>query len=120
MTLGAFDISAVTLGDVLLVVLAVALALDKILGAVGKLRAARDAAHAPDREQDKRLAEVEHRLDEIDRKLLSDDRRINDVAAGAHVTQRAILALLSHGIDGNNIKQMHDAKAELEQYLTER
>ena len=32
--------------------------------------------------------------------------------------QRALLALLSHGIDGNEIDGMRRAKTELETYLT--
>lgn len=35
-------------------------------------------------------------------------------------TIRALLALLNHGIDGNNIKQMQDAKELLQDYLINR
>jgi len=33
------------------------------------------------------------------------------------VTQRALLALLAHGIDGNHLPQMEEAKQELELHL---
>ena len=36
------------------------------------------------------------------------------------VTQRALLALLAHGIDGNDIEAMRKAKTELTDYLIER
>jgi hypothetical protein len=56
----------------------------------------------------------------VDRKLLNDNTHLIAVDEGARVTQRALIALLDHGIDGNNIKQMQDAKAELQNHLINR
>ena len=49
-----------------------------------------------------------------------DDKRIADIEQGNKVTQRAILALLEHAIDGNNKNQLIRAKDNLNDYLTDR
>ena len=67
----------------------------------------------PNKTQDARLAELE-------RKSVNDYNRINQLEEGNIITQRALLALLAHGIDGNDIEAMRKAKAELTDYLIER
>ena len=55
------------------------------------------------------------------KKMFSNDNdRIEGIERGNRVTQRALLALLSHGIDGNEIDAMSKAKEELENYLIQR
>lgn len=67
----------------------------------------------PNKTQDARIAELES-------KSVKDFNRINNLEEGNIVTQRALLALLTHGIDGNDIEAMRKAKAELTDYLIER
>lgn len=47
----------------------------------------------------------------------NDKERLDAIEIGNRVTQQALLALLSHGIDGNDIDSMRKAKADLEHYL---
>ena len=75
------------------------------------------AAKAPNVHQDERLNALEDWRKEVDRKLNRDNDRLQDIDNGNRVTQRALLALLDHGIDGNNIKQMQDAKEALQDHL---
>ena len=51
---------------------------------------------------------------------MNDYNRLNQLEEGNIITQRALLALLAHGIDGNDIEAMRKAKAELTDYLIER
>ena len=67
----------------------------------------------PNKTQDARIAELES-------KSVKDFNRLNKLEEGNIVTQRALLALLAHGIDGNDIEAMRKAKAELTDYLIER
>ena len=78
------------------------------------------AAKAPNDKQNDRLDKVEKRLDMVEGKLDNDDARLVAIAEDNRITQRALLALLDHGIDGNNIKQMQDAKEDLYTHLTEK
>lgn len=50
-------------------------------------------------------------------KIVKAEQRINKSEHGSNVTMKALLALLSHGIDGNAIEPMKEAKAALENYL---
>lgn len=50
-------------------------------------------------------------------KIVEAEQRINKSEHGSNVTMKALLALLSHGIDGNAIEPMKEAKAALENYL---
>lgn len=88
-----------------------------ISNAVEKLVRAWKAAKAPNDAQNKRLEDHEKRLVAAEEKLNRDHDRFENINAGNRITQRAILALLDHGIDGNNIKQMQDAKEALQDHL---
>lgn len=75
------------------------------------------AAKAPNDKQNERLTALETWRTEVDNKLKNDDARLGAIAEDNRITQRALLALLDHGIDGNNIKQMQDAKEDLQAHL---
>ena len=72
---------------------------------------------APNAEQDKRLEYLERHMKEVDTFLANDKERLDSIDESTRVTQRALLALLAHGIDGNHQKQMEEAKQELELHL---
>lgn len=101
-------------------VLAVASAVVLLSNALEKIVKAIKAARAPHEEFSSRLDAVEKHLDEVDNYLKVDKRRLDVMDEGNRATQRALLALLDHGIDGNNIKQMQDAKEALQQHLINR
>lgn len=88
--------------------------------AAEKIVKAYKTARAPSQEQNSRLDALEEWKRDVDRKLLNDKDHLNAIDEGARVTQRALIALLEHGIDGNNIKQMQDAKTELQNHLINR
>jgi hypothetical protein len=50
----------------------------------------------------------------------NDKARIDNINKGNAVMQKALLALLSNAIDGNNVNEMKDARTELQEYLIER
>lgn len=74
---------------------------------------------APNRNQNHRIEEIERRLDRHDDILAKDNRRLENIENGNRYTQRALLALLSHGIDGNEVEAMKRAKDELTNFLIE-
>lgn len=102
------------------VVLSVASAVVLLSNAMEKIVKAIKAAKAPNVHQDERLDALEHWKEEVDRKLTRDNNRLSAIDNGNRVTQRALLALLDHGIDGNNIAQMQHAKEELQEHLINR
>ena len=112
----AWQIIALVIGGVL----AFCGAISTIGGAVEKVAKVVKAAKAPNDEQDRRIGAVEKEIMDIKGFLAKDKKRIDSLEEGNRVTQRALLALLAHGIDGNNQKQMMEAKKELESHLINR
>lgn len=113
-----------TLTEFLALILAIASGFLLLANAVEKVVKAYKAAKAPsvqqNAQQNERLDELEEWRKGVDSKLRRDNERLDTMAEGNRATQRALLALLAHGIDGNNIKQMQDAKETLENYLIDR
>ena len=101
-------------------VLAVASAIVLLSNAAEKISKAVQAAKAPNARQDERLTELENWRKGVDQKLAADKRHLDAIDEGNRATQRALLALLDHGIDGNNISQMQHAKEELQNHLINR
>ena len=101
-------------------ILAGASALVLLSNAAEKIGKAIQLAKAPNVEQDKRLDQMEKHLEEVDAFLDKDKKRLDSIEEGNRATQRALLALLDHGIDGNNIGQMQKAKEELQEHLISR
>lgn len=102
------------------VILAGASAIVLITNAVEKITGALRVARAPMTEHGQRLSALEDWQEEVERKLRCDNDRLSDIDESMRVTQRAILALLDHGIDGNNIDGMCHAKEELQNHLINR
>ena len=99
------------------VALAVAGAISTLAGAGNWLVKLIAALKAPNTEQDRRLAKLERHMEQVDDFLARDKQRLDNMEESNRVTQRALLALLAHGIDGNHQKQMEEAKTELENHL---
>lgn len=109
-----------TPAEIWTVVLAAASAIVLLSNAAEKIGKAIQIAKAPNVRQDERLTDLEDWRKGVDAKLAADKKRLDIIDAGNRATQRALLALLDHGIDGNNIEQMQHAKEELQNHLINR
>ena len=65
------------------------------------------------------MSEAEWRR-EVDRKLSSDNERIKTLEEGNKVICRALIAMLSHEINGNSTDKLQKAMGDLQDYLIER
>jgi len=74
-------------------------------------------ALSPNKAQNARLDAIEKRLETHDTLFANDLKRFQDIDEGNKVTQTALLALLSHALDGNDVQSLKDAKKDLEKYL---
>jgi hypothetical protein len=88
--------------------------------AAEKIVKAWKAAKAPNDHQNERLDRLEKWQEGVNQRLDNDYKRLDDIDEGNRATQRALLALLDHGIDGNNIDQMQHAKESLQNHLINR
>lgn len=98
-------------------VLAVAGAISTLGGAANWIVKLVQVFKAPNADQNQRLDKLEKHMEEVDTFLAKDKARLDGIDESTRVTQRALLALLAHGIDGNHQSQMEDAKKELELHL---
>ncbi len=114
--LTTWEICVATVGGLL----ALAAAINTLGAAWEKISKARKAVKAPNNAQDERLDRLEKDMEKAMEFLGNDKRHLAVLDEGNKVTQRAMLALLAHGIDGNNVHQLEKAKADLEEYLINR
>ena len=103
--------------DIWAIVLAGASAIVLLSNAIEKIVKAIKAAKAPEQRQNDEIVEIKSRLDKVEAKLDKDKVQIADAKECNHVLTKGMLALLEHGINGNNIDQMRDAKQDVEAYL---
>ena len=103
--------------DLWTTVLAAASAIVLIANAVEKVVNAVKVAKAPEQRKNKEIGDIKDRLDKIEAKLENDKKQIADAKECNHVITKGMLALLEHGINGNNIDQMREARNDVNAYL---
>ncbi|MBR1855342.1 MAG: hypothetical protein IJ794_19745 [Lachnospiraceae bacterium] len=101
-------------------ILAVCGAIITVSSAVTIIIKAVRAAKAPEDAQNDRLTKLEARMARYDELFANDNKRLNTIEEGNRVTQKAILALLKHGIDGNQVAAMQKAEEELQGFLIDK
>lgn len=116
-----------TPGELVSIILAICAAIITISAAIGVITKAIDKTRSPEREQNNRLGAIEHRLDEIDKTIITfreyftnDDNRFKAIEKSNKVTQSALLALLKHSLNGQDIEALKQAEKTLEDYLIEK
>ena len=106
-----------TVSEAWTLLLGLASAFVLLANAYDKFMAAKKRANAPNDIQDKRITELENRMGSVERKLDNDMQELRIIHDGNQACFQALLALLDHGIDGNNITQMQNAKIVLQKHL---
>lgn len=107
----------VTLGQLWLIILAASSALVLLSSAAEKIAIAVRAVRAPEQKQSEDIRRLKADVADIKDKLAKDNARLDAADTANHVTQEALLALLEHGLNGNNVEQMTSAKSKLQNYL---
>lgn len=84
-------------------------------------------AKAPEIKQNERLDALETDIKQIKDQnkvftqyFINDDRRFKEIEKSTKITQGALLALLKHALNGNDLTTLKDAEKELEAYLIEK
>lgn len=111
-------------GELFLIGIGIILAIAGLINTVGaaaeRISKARKAAAAPTDDLRDRVEVLEKWRTEVDQKLGRDYAELRSIHEGNQAIYQALLALLDHGIDGNNIKQMENAKSGLLSHLTQK
>lgn len=84
-------------------------------------------AKEPELKQDQRITELENTVKEQGETIETfkqyfdnDDKRFKSIERSNKITQGALLALLKHALNGNDINSLQDAEKSLEAYLIEK
>lgn len=108
-------------------ILGICTAIVTISAAVGVIIKVIERARAPEKRQDERLDTIDRRLDEHDKIIeqfkeffTNDDNRFKAIEKSNKITQTALLALLKHSLNGNDIESLKRAEKSLEEYLIEK
>lgn len=99
------------------VIMAICMAITTVSAAIAVLVKVYQIIKKPERTQDERIAILEKKVERHDQLFDNDNKRLLELERGNRVMQHAMLALLSHALNGNNTKELEDAKKDLEQYL---
>lgn len=109
------------------IILGICAAIVTISAAIGVIAKALDKARAPEEEQNKRLDNIDKRLDDIDKTIAkfkefftNDDNRFKAIEKSNKITQTALLALLKHALNGNDVDELKEAEKSLEEYLIDK
>ena len=85
-----------------------------------KIDAKKKALKAPTAALEARIEAVEKKQEQHDEYFNRDLKRIEILEEGNRVTQKALLALMSHALDGNDVERLRKAKDDLNEYLINR
>lgn len=109
------------------IILGICAAIVTISAAIGVIIKAIDKARAPETEQNNRLDTIDKRLDNIDATIIkfkeyftNDDNRFKAIEKSNKITQTALLALLKHSLNGNDVDALKTAEKSLEEYLIDK
>ena len=95
-------------------------AINTIGSAIEKIAKAKRAVEAPNAAQDEKIADHERRLERLERHQENDHKELAAIREYNRISALAQIALLDHGLDGNNIKPMENAKTELNNWLAQK
>lgn len=116
-----------TPGEMISLILGICAAIVTISAAIGVIAKVLDKAKAPEVTQNIRLDTIDKRLDDIDKTIAqfreyftNDDNRFKAIEKSNKVTQTALLALLKHSLNGNDMDSLKEAEKSLEEYLIDK
>ena len=95
-------------------------AINTIGSAIEKIAKAKRAVEAPNAAQDAKIEDHEKRIAKLERHQENDKRELDAIREYNRISALAQIALLDHGLDGNNITPMENAKAELNNWLAKK
>lgn len=107
----------ISLGQIVTGLLAACAALTAVAGAWAVLLKAWKAFKAPETGQNARLAALEAAVKKHGEYLDADNKRIKRVEDGQRREMRALLALVRHALDGNDIEALRKSDEELHDFL---
>lgn len=102
------------------VILTVAAVITLILNLIKKVRAPEDKQNEKLKNHEDRINSLENQNKIFTQYFINDDKRFKAIERSNKITQSAILALLKHSINGQDIESLKKAEKSLEEFLIEK
>lgn len=109
-----------TANDVWFAIVVMVIVLGAILGVAEKIISIKKKVKEPEYKQNNKIMELESRLEKVEYKLKNADKHFDKIDDGIYVLMIGSLALLDHGLDGNNIEAMSEAKKQMQEHLAKK
>lgn len=113
-----------TANNLIPMILAISAGIVTLSSAISAIANWINEARQPEYKQNERITILENRVDGHDdmlnkyrRYLANDDERLKQIEESNHITQRGMLALLKHSINGEDVESLRKAEKDLEEYL---
>ena len=106
-----------TPSDLITMFLAICVGITTISAAVTVIVKLIQKAKQPNQTQNERIEALEKKVKEFENYFNNDNKRLDELEEGNRVTQQALLALLSHSINGNDTDKLTKARDDLQVYL---
>ena len=113
-----------TPNEIITIILAISAGVVTISNAIGAIASWINKARQPEAKQNERILILEKRVDvhdtvltKYERFLANDDERLKQIEESNRITQRGMLALLKHSINGEDVESLRKAEKDLEEYL---
>ena len=103
--------------EVYSIIMAICITITTVSTAIAVIVKAYQLLKKPEKTQNERISVLESEVSELKKFLDNDNKRLKTLEEGNRVTQQAILALLSHALNGNDMDSLKSAKTKLENYL---
>lgn len=117
---GISDLTFSSLVIALIVILLIADVYIRVMNAIKTYREEKGRRNHPVNELGAKVEMHEEKLGEHEEKLKKDYSRINDLEDGNRIMMRAMMAMLSHEINGNSTDKLKESLEEIQRYLIER
>ncbi|MBQ7809783.1 MAG: hypothetical protein IJ346_02310 [Clostridia bacterium] len=106
-----------TANDIWFAFTVVVIVLGAVLAVAEKIISIKKKVKEPEQLQDDKLKELDLRVQKVENKLKYAEKHSDKIDDGIYVLMLGSLALLDHGLDGNNIEAMSEAKKKLQEHL---
>ena len=116
-------ISNLTFSSLVIALVVILLIVDvyiRVMTAIKTYREEKGRRNHPVNELGAKVDLHEEKLSDHEEKLKNDYVRINELEDGTRIIMRAMMAILSHEINGNSTDKLEKSLEEIQQYLIER
>ena len=113
-------IANLTFNSVIIALVTILLAIDvyiRVMTAIKTHREEMQRRNTPVDTLEEKVEKQEEKLDEHEDKLRKDYERLNELEDGTRIMMRAMMAMLSHEINGNSTDKLMGSLEEIQQFL---